>query len=153
MSQPFTRRSALEAGSLGLLGLSMANVTQLRATSRTAATAPPKAVIYLFLTGGPSQHDTFDMKPDGPSEYRGEFKPISTRTPGLQICEHFPELARRSEKWALVRSLTHKESGHDKGTYVMLTGNTVVPTSFRSEGYARTQFDKQRSKQKTSLMD
>ena len=86
----------------------------------------------LFLSGGPSQHDTFDMKQDGPSEYKGEFNPISTNTPGIQICEHLPRLAQRSHLWSLVRSLTHKESGHDKGTYVMLTGNTVVPPSFRA---------------------
>jgi len=89
-------------------------------------------VIYIFLTGGPSQHDTFDMKPDGPSEYKGEFSPIQTRTPGTWICEHLPMLAERSPHWSLVRSLTHKESGHDKGTYVMLTGNTVVPANFQT---------------------
>ena len=129
-----SRRSVLQAGSLGLMGLSTANVSQLRAlAAESGAPLPkPKAVIYLFLTGGPSQHDTFDMKPDGPAEYKGEFNPISTQTPGIQICEHFPLLAKRSDKWALVRSLTHKENGHDKGTYVMLTGNTVVPPTFRS---------------------
>ncbi|MEQ9407818.1 MAG: DUF1501 domain-containing protein [Fuerstiella sp.] len=129
-----TRRNALQAGSLSLLGLSTLDVLRMRAmASESAAALPkPKAVIYLFLTGGPSQHDTFDMKPDGPAEYKGEFSPIATRTPGIQICEHFPLLAQRSDKWALVRSLTHKENGHDKGTYVMLTGNAVVPPTFRS---------------------
>ena len=129
-----TRRTTLQAGSLGLMGLSTANVSQMRALAAESGTPlpKPKAVIYLFLTGGPSQHDTFDMKPDGPAEYKGEFNPISTRTPGVHICEHFPLLAKRSDKWALVRSLTHKENGHDKGTYVMLTGNTVVPPTFRS---------------------
>ncbi|MEO1980861.1 MAG: DUF1501 domain-containing protein, partial [Fuerstiella sp.] len=129
-----TRRTALQAGSLGLMGLSTANVSQMRALAAESGTPlpKPKAVIYLFLTGGPSQHDTFDMKPEGPAEYKGEFNPIATSTPGIQICEHFPLLAKRSDKWALVRSLTHKENGHDKGTYVMLTGNTVVPPTFRS---------------------
>jgi hypothetical protein len=129
-----TRRHVLQAGSLGLLGLTMADVQRLRCQAADAGTtpAPPKAVIYLFLTGGPSQHDTFDMKPDGPVEYKGEFNPIATKTPGIQICEHFPLLAQRSEKWSLVRSLTHKDNGHDKGTYVMLTGNSVVPPTFRS---------------------
>ena len=133
MQKQVSRRSILQAGSLGLLGLSMADVLQTRATAAESDNAlpKPKAVIYLFLTGGPSQHDTFDMKPDGPSEYKGEFDPIDTRTPGIRICEHFPMLAERSEKWALVRSLSHKDSGHDKGTYVMLTGNSVVPTTFR----------------------
>ncbi len=114
--------------------MSMADVATWRSQAAQAGTALPttKAVIYLFLTGGPSQHDTFDMKPDGPSDYKGEFNPIPTNTPGIQICEHLPLLAQRSHLWALVRSLAHKESGHDKGTYVMLTGNTVVPPTFRS---------------------
>lgn len=112
----------------------MADVSLMRAQAAEAgARLPkPKAVIYLFLTGGPSQHDTFDMKPDGPKEFKGEFNPIATKTPGVQVCEHFPLLAQRSDKWALVRSLAHKENGHDKGTYVMLTGNTDVPATFRS---------------------
>ncbi len=112
----------------------MADVAAWRCQAAEAGTelSRPKAVIYLFLTGGPSQHDTFDMKPDGPSEYRGEFSPIATSTPGIEICEHLPLLAQRSRLWTLVRSLTHKESGHGKGTYVMLTGNSVVPPTFRA---------------------
>ncbi|MDE0735438.1 MAG: DUF1501 domain-containing protein [Pirellulaceae bacterium] len=127
------RREWIRAGSLGLLGISMADVAQWQQQA-TAADAVPRArnVIYIFLTGGPSQHDTFDMKPDGPADYKGEFNPIATNTPGLQICEHLPGLAQRSHLWGLVRSLTHKESGHDKGTYVMLTGQSTVPPSFRS---------------------
>jgi len=131
---PITRRKALQAGTIGLMGLSMADVARWRSEASGAETASrkPKSVIYIFLSGGPSQHDTFDMKPDGPSEYKGEFNPIDTNTPGIQICEHLPMLAQRSHLWSLVRSLTHKESGHDKGTYVMLTGNSVVPPTFRS---------------------
>ena len=131
------RRDLLQAGSLGLMGLSMSNVAAWQASANDAqqtAGGPKsnsKTVIYLFLSGGPSQHDTFDMKPEGPAEYKGEFNSISTKTPGIDICEHLPGLAKRSHLWSLVRSLTHKESGHDKGTYVMLTGNTVVPGTFR----------------------
>ena len=121
----------LQAGTIGLMGLSMAQVESWRCQA-AGAPARPRSVIYIFLTGGPSQHDTFDMKPDGPSEYKGEFTPIPTRTVGTQICEHLPMLAERSPHWSLVRSLTHKESGHDKGTYVMLTGNTVVPANFQA---------------------
>jgi hypothetical protein len=128
-----TRRDVLQAGSIGLMGLSMADVAALRSQAADAnSDAPkPKTVIYLFLSGGPSQHDTFDMKPEGPAEYKGEFSPIATNTPGIEICEHLPGLAKRSHLWSLVRSVTHKENGHDKGTYVMLTGNTVVPGTFR----------------------
>ena len=117
------------------MGLSTFQVESWRSQAKAAGNADqlpaPKAVIYLFLTGGPSQHDTFDMKPDGPAEYKGEFNPIATRTPGTHICEHLPMLAKRSHLWSLVRSLTHRENGHDKGTYVMLTGNSVVPPTFR----------------------
>src|SRR5438874_1412426 len=127
-TRPLTRRHMLQAGGIGLLGLSMADVAAMRAAAApgTAATKP-RAVIFLFLTGGPSQHDTFDMKPHGPPEFKGEFNPIATRTPGIHICEHLPLLAQRSQHWALCRSLTHTESGHDRGTYVMLTGRSEVP--------------------------
>ena len=127
-----TRRNVLQAGTIGLMSMADVSAWRCRAAESGTALSPPKSVIYLFLTGGPSQHDTFDMKPHGPSDYRGEFNPIATRTPGIQICEHLPMLAERSRMWSLVRSLTHKESGHGKGTYVMLTGNTVVPPTFRA---------------------
>src|SRR5262245_36633191 len=99
------RRSFLQAGTIGALGLSMTGVAQLRGAGPTGPAREPKAVIFLFLTGGASQHDTFDMKPHGPADYKGEFNPIATRTPGIQICEHLPMLAQRSRHWALVRSL------------------------------------------------
>ena len=111
----------LQAGTIGLMGLSMAQVESWRCQA-AGAPAKPRSVIYIFLTGGPSQHDTFDMKPDGPSEYRGEFSPIATNRPGIQICEHLPRLARQAHLWSLVRSLSHPDNGHQTGTYVMLTG-------------------------------
>ena len=98
-AHPMSRRDLLQAGSLGLLGLSMGDVASWRQAAAEAGTvAPrPKAVIYIFLTGGPSQHDTFDMKPEGPAEYKGEFSPIDTQTPGLQICDGLPLLAQPSQ--------------------------------------------------------
>ena len=78
-----------------------------RPTSRRRKEPAAKAVIYIFLSGGLAQHDSFDMKPDAPDLIRGEFRPIATRTPGIQICEHLPLLAERSHHWALVRSLAH----------------------------------------------
>jgi len=121
-----TRRQLLQTGSIGLLGLGMADVAALRAQAAGTSESSLRSVIFVFLTGGPSQHDTFDMKPDGPSEYRGEFSPIATKTPGIQICEHFPLLAQQSRHWSLVRSLTHKDNGHQTGTYIMLTGRQDI---------------------------
>jgi hypothetical protein len=89
-----------------------------------------KSVIYIFLSGGLSQIDSFDMKPDGPIDTRGEFKPIRTATSGIEICEHMPELAKRSNKWALVRSLTHGSNDHSLGHHIMLTGRSEVPFGF-----------------------
>jgi hypothetical protein len=87
-------------------------------------------VIYIFLSGGLSQLDSFDLKPDAPAEIRGEFRPIATRTPGIHICEHLPMLARRSDLWALVRSMTHPSNGHSEGHAIMLTGRTPLPPGF-----------------------
>lgn len=130
-----TRRAAIQAGSIGLLGLGMNHVAGLRALA--AESSPPasrshKAVIYIFLSGGLSQHDSFDPKPDAPDNIRGEFAPISTRTPGVQICEHLPLLAAQSDKWALVRSLTHPYNEHSIAHHVMLTGRTETPVGFDS---------------------
>ena len=76
-----SRRNVLQAGAIGLLGMSLVDVARWRAQAAEAGAtlAKPKSVIYVFLTGGPSQHDTFDMKPEGPSEYKGEFQPITRR--------------------------------------------------------------------------
>jgi hypothetical protein len=87
-------------------------------------------VIYIFLSGGLAQHESFDMKPEAPAEIRGDFKPIATRTPGIQICEHLPELAKRSNHWALVRSLTHGSNDHSLGHHIMFTGRSEAPTGF-----------------------
>ncbi len=126
---PISRRSALSAGSLSLLGLGMNHLSQL--TAGTAEKAPTaKKVIFIFLSGGLSQHDTFDMKPEAASEIRGEFNPIPTRTPGLQICEHLPKLAQQSQRWSLCRSLTHGSNEHSHGHHIMLTGRSDLPPGF-----------------------
>ena len=103
----------------------MNHVSELRAASGGAAPRPrARSVIYIFLSGGLSQIDSFDMKPDAPREIRGEFDPIPTRTPGLQICEHLPMLAKRSDRWGLCRSLTHPCNEHSEGHLIMLSGRT-----------------------------
>jgi hypothetical protein len=88
------------------------------ATARKA-----KSIILIFLTGAPSHVDTFDMKPDAPPEIRGEFQSIATTVPGLRICEHLPRLAARAERYALVRSLAHRENNHLVATHHVLTGH------------------------------
>lgn len=133
----FTRRQAIQAGSIGLLGLGANHVSQLHAeTSKnaestgTGVSRTAKSVIFIFLSGGLGQHDSFDMKPDATSEIRGEFNPIQTKTSGLQICEHMPKLAAISDKWALVRSLTHPYNEHSQGHMSILSGRTELPTGF-----------------------
>jgi hypothetical protein len=124
-----TRRELLQVGYSGLLGLGLSSLLSGRAaaaeTRRTTATSPAKAksLILVFLTGAPSHIDTFDMKPDAPPEVKGEFKSIQTPVPGLQVCEHLPRLAARADKYALVRSLAHRENNHLVATHHLLTGH------------------------------
>ena len=129
-----SRRSAIQAGGIGLLGLGSNHLAALRSAgaedSTHAAGTPARSCIYIFLSGGLAQHDSFDPKPDAPDAIRGEFKPIATRTPGIEICEHLPLLAQRSHLWALVRSLTHPSSDHRAGHHIMLTGRSQVPAGF-----------------------
>jgi hypothetical protein len=135
LSHPtFSRRTALQAGSIGLLGLGMNDVEALQAAPQTTYGGKPtaKSVIYIFLSGGLGQQDSFDMKPAAPANIRGEFSPISTATPGLQICEHLPQLAKRSKHWSLVRSLSHPYNEHSQGHMVMLSGRTMMPPTFRA---------------------
>ncbi|OYV88207.1 MAG: hypothetical protein B7Z73_08970 [Planctomycetia bacterium 21-64-5] len=124
----------IQAGTIGLLGLGTNHLCALRAAmpggSRSGA-GKARAAIYIFLSGGLSQHDSFDMKPDAPDNIRGEFEPIATRTPGVQICEHLPRLAERSDLWSLVRSLTHHSNDHSAGHHIMLTGRSDLPAGFR----------------------
>ena len=95
----------------------------------SAATPRAKSVLFLFLFGGPSHLDTFDPKPDAPAEYRGEFAPIATAVPGVQICEHLPEIARRMDQLALVRSMTCNPSfgDHRMAVHGLLGGIDELP--------------------------
>ena len=126
-----SRREAVQVGAIGLLGLGTSHVERLQAESSQLAPRA-KRVIYIFLSGGLAQQDSFDLKPDAPEDIRGEFKPISTKTPGIHICEHLPKLAQRSDKWALVRSLTHPYNEHSQGHMAMLAGRTPMPTGFNA---------------------
>jgi hypothetical protein len=124
-----SRREVLRAGSLALSGLTLPHLLQARArsaaaTSGTGASAFGRArrCIVLFMWGGPAQMDTWDMKPDAPSEYRGDFRAVDTNVPGIRICEHFPRLARRCDRLAIVRSVHHPDVNHLTATHFLLTG-------------------------------
>jgi hypothetical protein len=112
------RRDFLKIGSLALGGLSLPEL--LRAESQSGRTANQKAVIMVFLAGGPPHQDMVDLKPDAPREIRGEFNPIDTNVPGIQISEHLPRMARMMDKWAIIRSLVGAESRH--ASFQCLTG-------------------------------
>lgn len=116
------RREFLQIGASSFVGLGLPAVLAGREVSQTGPSNSPKSVILVVLAGGLSHIDTLDMKPDAPAEIRGEFKPIPTAVPGIQICEHLPRLAERMKQWAIVRSMSHDEYNHLPGTHRLLTG-------------------------------
>jgi hypothetical protein len=128
-----TRREVLRVGGLGLLGLSLPAL--LRSREAQAARSPvggpgrgrARACIVLFLMGGPPQHSTWDPKPDAPAEVRGEFRPISTNVPGLQICELLPHTARLADKLCILRAVSSTDNAHSSSGYYMLTGQPHQP--------------------------
>ncbi len=125
------RRTAIQAGGIGILGLGMNHIHGLRAMGDESVRKKPfRACIYVFLSGGLGQQDSFDPKPHAPAEVRGEFQPIATSTPGLQICEHLPQLAIRSHLWSVCRSLGHPSNDHSAGHQIMLSGRTELPPGF-----------------------
>lgn len=126
------RRAAIQAGAVSLLGLGTNHLNALRAAQPDGESRPPRACIYIFLSGGLAQHESFDLKPNAPDTIRGEFVPIATRTPGVQICEHLPLLAARSNLWSLCRSLTHSSNEHSAGHLLMLTGRSQLPPTFNA---------------------
>lgn len=128
-----TRRSMIQAGAVGLLGLGQEHLGPLQALGNTTAPRKPaRSVIFIFLSGGLAQHESFDPKPDAPEEIRGEFRSIPTRTPGVMITEHLPMLAERSAQWSMVRSLTHRSNDHSASHHIMLTGRSDLPVGFNA---------------------
>lgn len=115
-----SRRDFLRIGGLALGGLSLPQI--LRAEAASGVKKSHKAVIMIFLPGGPSHQDIFDLKMDAPSEIRGEFKPIGTNVPGVQITEYLPRLARMMDKCTLIRSMSDCDPGHD--AFQCLTGRS-----------------------------
>jgi hypothetical protein len=121
-----SRREFLKVGALGVGGLSLADVLRLQANGVTRPRSL-KSVIMVYLHGGPSHIDTFDMKPEAPPEVRGEFKPIATRLPGLQICEHLPLLASITDKMTLIRNLSFMEFVNAHDPPLVYTGYHIRP--------------------------
>lgn len=121
---PIRRREFLQAGLLGIGGLSLADVL----AAREAGPGPGRetSVILLYMHGGPSHLETYDLKPAAPVEYRSVFRPIATNVPGLDVCELFPRQALLADKFSLVRSLHHGMSSHSDGGIEVLTGKTPV---------------------------
>ena len=113
-----TRREFLRVGGLSLAGLSLPQLSAAR-----MARPRFKSVIQLYMWGGPAQQETFDLKPNAPEGIRSLFRPMATKTPGVRICEHLPRLAAMTDKFAIVRSVTHTGVNHGTSAYHMMTGH------------------------------
>jgi len=133
-----SRREVLRVGGLGMAGLSLPQL--LQASENAAMGVLPtdksfgraKNIIFLYLLGGPPQHETFDPKPEAPVEVRGAFKPIQTNVPGIDFCELLPRTSRIADKLAIVRSLSTNSNEHDGSGYWVLTGYKYVGPNSRT---------------------
>ena len=129
------RRELVQAGGMALFGMGMADLLRMDAQASVAPGATParaKSVIFIFQSGGPSQHETWDPKPDAPAEIRGEYGTIATTVPGLRICEYLPKLAARSDRYAIIRTMYHPaerqfRNEHSAAQYMLHTGRTNLP--------------------------
>jgi hypothetical protein len=148
LSQSWTRRDCLQigmAGALGIVGNTIPRTQHLHAAGSRATTSfgRAKSCIFIYLFGGPSHIDIWDMKPGAPPEIRGEFKPQPTNVPGIQITDHLPRLAQHAKQYAIIRSLSHGDSAHGSAGHAMLTGRQpkvrgeVGPTSDDFPHYGR----------------
>src|SRR6266568_2721183 len=117
-----SRRAFVRLGLAGLGSLGLSELLRMQSRATEPGRTSPKSILVLWLWGGPSHMETFDLKPDAPSEYRGDFRPIRTNVPGIQISEQLPRLARLGDKFALIRSLHHNSPGHVNSTHTMLSG-------------------------------
>lgn len=127
---PWRRREFLRAGALASSGLGLADLFAARAAAHPAST--DTSVILFWMWGGPSHLETYDLKPLAPREYRGPFRPIASKVPGLDLCELFPRQAQLGDKISLIRSIHHEMSAHNDGSIELLTGKTPTkpdPTS------------------------
>jgi hypothetical protein len=128
-SKRFNRRQLLVAGGLGFLGMNLAQLLRAESLAGGSAGGPRpriKSCILMFYYGGPSHHDTWDMKPDAPAEVRGEFGSIATSVPGVRISEHLPRCARIMDRLAVIRSAHHKMTNHNAAAVEALCGRTPL---------------------------
>ena len=131
---PVSRRSFLKMGTLGVAGLSLSDVMRLRAASGKLNAEPDTSVIFVWLAGGPPHMETYDMKPDAPSDYRGGFNPIKTNVPGINVCDLLPMHAKCADKYTLIRSIAHKFSDHGGGSKRVMTGRIPkTPTGTKND--------------------
>lgn len=134
---PMSRRSFLEAGYLALGGLGLSDLLLKRAMAKATNTQPAgnddTAVIFIWLLGGPSHMETYDMKPDAPSDYRGQLNPITTSAPGINICELLPKHAKVADRFSIIRSISHEDSQHARGSVRFLSGRKTQSVSPISE--------------------
>jgi hypothetical protein len=137
-----TRREVLRAGALGFGGLTLPSLYRLGEVTAgemrsQRAGRRARSVIILFLSGGASQLDMWDMKPEAPEEVRGTFRPIDTNVPGIQVCEHLPRIARIADKYTIVRSMSHDEGEHLRGGYWSMTGGRLQRPVVQASGMSR----------------
>jgi len=129
----FGRRELLRMGGLSLFGMGVADLLRLEAQAGTLQLRPrARSVVFIFQSGGPSQHETFDPKPDAPDVIRGEYGVMQTRIPGVLFCEHLPRLAARANRFAVVRTMHHTaerafRNEHNSCMYLLHTGSTAMP--------------------------
>lgn len=138
-SGPVARREFLRAGVLGLGGLTLPQLLQLRQAqgAQAAGVEPDTSVIFVWMPGGPPHMEMYDMKPDAPAEYRGEFRPIATTVPGLDVCELMPLHAKIAHKYNVVRSIAHQFSDHGGGHKKFMTGrDPKSPVGFENDAPA-----------------
>jgi hypothetical protein len=130
-----TRRDFLHVGAVGLGGLALPGL--LRAEATQARPPKAKSAILLFLSGGPSQLDMWDLKPEAPEEIRGTFRPIDTAVPGIGISEHLPRTARLARRYALLRAVQHTTANHPAASYWMMVGSPILRNAPQSVTMSR----------------
>src|SRR5262245_41111668 len=127
-----TRRELLRAGALGLGGLTLPALLRSQPTASASPSRPAaraRSVILLFLNGGPSHLDMWDLKPEAPEEIRGTFRPVATRVPGIHVSEHLPRMAALADRYAILRAVRHTNGNHPAAAYWMMVGSPMTRTA------------------------